>query len=182
MKIRETARKVGKGIVWAIFPMQAWRNLVSTKDSVKRIAEMARRGKTVRPEEMDELQLKRYELEQVGREMVLGLEEHDRFEYMAEQLGWSEQAVAEKARTLARSHAIRFCLLIFTVIITIGLTIKFGFRPLVYGSAAAMYLTAACIKTTCLYTQLEERALWSLRQLATRPNFWIWRRAFWFLD
>jgi hypothetical protein len=182
MKIRDTARKVGKGIVWAVFPIQAWRNLVSTKDSVKRIAEMARRGKTVRPEEMDDVQLKRYELEQIGREIVLGLEEHERFEYMAQQLGWNDQALAEKKRALARSHAIRFCLLIFTVIITIGLTVKFGFRPLVYGSAAAMYLTAACIKTTCLHTQLQERALWSLRQIVTRPKFWIWRRAFWFLD
>lgn len=182
MKIRETARKVGKGILWAVFPVQAWRNLVSTKDSVKRIAQMARRGKTIRPEEMDEVQLKRYELEQVGREIVLGLEEHDRFDYMAEQLGWDEAGLADKSRALARSHAIRFCLLIFTVIITTGLTIKFGFRPLIYGSAAAMYLTATCIKTTCLYTQLQERALWSLYQLAARPNFWIWRRAFWFLD
>jgi len=182
MKVRDTARKVGKGIVWAVFPVQAWRNLVSTKDSVKRIARMARRGKTVLPEEMNELQLKRYELEQVGREIVLSLEEHERFEYMAEQLGWDDQAQAEKIRALSRSHAIRFCLLIFTVIMTFGLTVKFGFRPFVYGSAAAMYLTAACVKTTCLYTQLQERALWSLRQLVTRPNFWIWRRAFWFLD
>jgi len=182
MNIRDTARKVGKGILWAVLPVQAWRNLVSTKDSVKRIAQMARRGKTLRPEEMNELQLKRYELEQVGREIVLGLEEHERFEYMAEQLGWDEEGLAEKTRALARSHAIRFCLLIFTVIITVGLTIKFGFRPLVYGSAAAMYLTAACMKTTCLYTQLQERALWSLLQLATRPKFWLWRRAFWFLD
>lgn len=182
MNIRDTARKVGKGIVWAVFPVQAWRNLVSTKDSVKRIAQMARRGKTLRPEEMNELQLKRYELEQVGREIVLCLEEHERFEYMAEQLGWDEASLVEKTRALSRSHAIRFCLLIFTAIITVGLTIKFGFRPLVYGSAAAMYLTAACIKTTCLYTQLQERALWSLRQLAARPKFWIWRRAFWFLD
>lgn len=182
MNIRDTARKVGKGILWAVFPVQAWRNLVSTKDSVKRIAQMARRGRTLRPEEMNELQLKRYELEQVGREIVLGLEEHERFEYMAGQLGWDEEGLAEKTRALARSHAIRFCLLIFTVIITVGLTIKFGFRPLVYGSAAAMYLTAACIKTTCLYTQLQERALWSLLQLATRPKLWLWRRAFWFLD
>lgn len=182
MKIRDTARKVGKGILWAVLPVQAWRNIVSTKDSVKRIAQMARRGKTVRPEEMDELQLKRYELEQVGREIVLGLEEHERFEYMAQELGWDEAGLAEKARALARAHAIRFCLLIFTVIITFGLTFKFGMRPFIYGSAAALYLTAACIKTTCLYTQLQERALWSLRQLATRPNLWLWRRAFWFLD
>jgi hypothetical protein len=182
MKIRDTARKVGKGIVWAVFPVQAWRNLVSTKESVTRIAQMARRGKTVRPEEMDDIQLKRYELEQVGRELVLELEEHERFEYMAEQLGWDDQALAEKARALIRAHAIRFCLLIFTVIVTAGLTARFGFRPLVYGSAASLYLTAACVKTTCLYTQLHERALWSLRQLAGRPDFWIWRRAFWFLD
>lgn len=182
MKIRDAARKVGKGVLWAVFPVQAWRNLVSTKDSVKRIAEMSRRGKTVRPDEMNEIQLKRYELEQVGREMVLSLEEHERFNYMAEQLGWTEQALAEKQRALARGHAIRFCLLIFTLIITIGLSIKFGLRPLIYGSAASMYLTAACVKTTCLYTQLRERALWSLRQLVMRPKLWIWRRAFWFLD
>ncbi|MBY0242569.1 MAG: hypothetical protein K2X55_24975 [Burkholderiaceae bacterium] len=182
MNIRNTARKVGKGILWALFPVQAWRNLVSTKDSVRRIAQMARRGKTVRPEEMTELQLKRYELEQVGREIVLELEEHERFEYMAQQLGWDEAGLVEKARALTRAHAIRFCLLIFTVIITIGLTAKFGLRPFIYGSAAALYLTAACIKTTCLYTQLQERALWSLPQLVTRPKFWIWRRAFWFLD
>lgn len=182
MKIRDTARKVGKGIVWAVLPVQAWRNLVSTKDSVKRIAEMARRGKTVRPDEMSEIQLKRYELEQVGREIVLGLEEHERFDYMAEKLGWTEEAHAEKIRALARGHAIRFCLLVFTVIISIGLTIKFGFRPLVFGSAATLYLTAACIKTTCLHTQLQERALWSLRQILGRPNMWVWRRSFWFLD
>lgn len=182
MKMREAARKVGRGVLWAVFPVQAWRNLVSTKDSVKRIAEMSRRGRTVLPEEMNDIQLKRYELEQVGREMVLCLEEHDRFAFMAQELGWTEQALVEKQRALARGHAIRFCLLVFTIIITVGLTIKFGFRPLVYGSAASLYLTAACVKTTCLYTQMQERALWSLRQLVSRPNMWIWRRAFWFLD
>lgn len=182
MKIRETARKVGKGILWAVFPVQAWRNLVSTKDSVKRIAEMARRGKTVRPEEMNEVQLKRHELEEVGREMVLELEEHDRFEYMAQELKFTDADIVEKMRALAKGHAIRFCLLIFAIIITVGLTFRFGIRPFIYGSAATLYLTAACIKTACLYTQLQERALWSLRQLIARPNMWIWRRAFWFLD
>lgn len=182
MKIREAARKVGRGVLWAVFPVAAWRNIVSTKESITRIREMARRGKTVRPEEMDDIQLKRHELEMEGREIVLGLEEHDRFDYMAEQLGWTEEALREKSRALSRGHAIRFCLLIFTVIITIGLAIMFGFRPIIYGSAAALYLTATCVKTTCLYTQLRERALWSLTQLIARPNAWLWRRAFWFLD
>lgn len=182
MKIREAARKVGKGALWALFPVAAWRNLVSTKESITRIREMARRGKTARPENMSDIELKRHELEMEGREIVLGLEEHDRFVYMAEQLGWTEEALREKMRALARGHAIRFCLLIFTVIITVGLAVMFGFRPIIYGSAAAFYLTAACVKTTCLYTQLQERALWSLTQIITRPNAWIWRRAFWFLD
>lgn len=182
MKVREAARKVGKGVLWAVFPVAAWRNLVSTKESLIRIREMARRGKTARPEDMNDIELKRHELEMQGREIVLGLEEHDRFEYMAEQLGWTEDALSEKMRALARGHAIRFCLLIFTIIITFGLSLLFGFRPVVYGSAAALYLTATCVKTTCLYTQLQERALWSLTQIITRPNAWIWRRAFWFLD
>lgn len=182
MKIREAARKVGKGVVWGVFPVAAWRNIVSTKESITRIREMARRGRTVRPEEMNDIQLKRHELEMEGREIVLGLEEHDRFDYMAEQLGWTEAALSEKMRALARGHSIRFCLLIFTIIITVGLAILFGFRPVIYGSAAVLYLTAACIKTTCLYTQLQERALWSLSQITKRPNAWIWRRAFWFLD
>jgi hypothetical protein len=182
MTIRDTARKVGKGVLWLVFPVQAWRNLVSTKDSVKRIAEMARRGKTARPEQMNDVQLKRHELEQIGRELVLDLEEHERFEYMAEQLKFTDDAIAEKMRALTRAHAIRFCLLIFAAILTCGLTVKFGIRPFVYGSAAMLYLSAACIKTTCLYTQLDERALWSLRQLIARPKMWIWRRAFWFLN
>lgn len=182
MKFRDTARKVGRGVLWLVFPVQAWRNLVSTKDSVKRIVEMARRGKTVRPEEMNDVQLKRHELEQIGRELVLELEEHERFEYMAERLNFTDNAIAEKMRALTRAHAIRFCLLIFAIIITFGLTVRFGIRPFVYGSAATLYLTATCIKTACLYTQLQERALWSLRQLIARPRMWIWRRAFWFLD
>jgi hypothetical protein len=182
MKIRETARKVGKGVLWAVFPVAAWRNLKSTKESLTRIREMARRGKTVPPEEMTDTQLKRHELEMQGREIVLGMEEHDRFNYMADQLGWTAEALSEKMRALARGHTIRFCILIFTVIITIGLAILFGFKPVIYGSAAVLYLTATCIKTTCLYTQLQERALWSLVQLIRRPNAWIWRRAFWFLD
>lgn len=182
MKIRETARKVGKGVLWAVFPVAAWRNIVSTKESIARIRDMARRGRTVRPEEMDDIQLKRHELEMEGREIVLALEEHDRFDYMAEQLGWTEEALAEKMRALSRGHAIRFCLLVFTVILTIGLAVLFGIRPVIYGSAATLYLTATCIKTTCLYTQLQERALWSFTQIISRPNGWIWRRAFWFLD
>lgn len=182
MKIRETARKVGKGLLWALFPVAAWRNLVSTKESISRIVEMAKRGKTARPEDMTEIELKRHELEAVGREIVLGLEAHDRFEYMAEQLGWNDEAIAEKMRALSRAHAMRFCLLVFTVIITIGLAFMFGFRPVVFGSAATLYLSATSIKTACLYTQLQERALWSLTQILARPNAWIWRRAFWFLD
>jgi hypothetical protein len=182
MKIREAARKVGKGALWALFPLAAWRNIVSTKESVTRIREMARRGNTVRPEDMNEIQLKRHELEMEGREIVLSLEEHERFDYMAEQLRWTEDALSEKMRALSRGHAIRFCLLIFTIIFTIGLAVMFGFRPIVYGSAATLYLTATCIKTTCLYTQLQERALWSFTQIIARPNAWIWRRAFWFLD
>lgn len=181
MKIRETARRVGKGVLWAVFPVAAWRNIVSTKESITRIKEMARRGKTVRLDEMDDIQLRRHELEMEGREIVLKLEEHDRFDYMAEQLGWTEEAVSEKMRALSRGHAIRFCLLIFTVVISVGLAIMFGVRPIIYGSAAALYLTATCVKTTSLYTQLQERALWSLTQLVARPNAWIWRRAFWFL-
>lgn len=182
MKIRETARKFGKGVLWAVFPVQAWRNLVSTKDSIKRIAHMARRGRTLRPEDMNEAQLKKHEVEQIGREMVLDLEEHERFEFMAEQLKFSDADIEQKMRAMVKAHAIRLCLLIFTVIITIGLTFKFGLRPFVYGSAATLYLTASCIKTVCLYTQLQERALWNLRQLIARPGMWIWRRAFWFLD
>lgn len=182
MKIREAARKVGKGVIWAVVPVAAWRNLVSTKESLTRIREMARRGRTVLPEEMSDTQLKRYELEIEGREIVLGLEEHERFVYMAEQLGWTEEALSEKMRALSRGHAIRLCILIFTVIISIGLAFMFGFRPVIYGSAAAFYLAAICIKTTCLFTQLQERALWSLVQIVRRPDAWIWRRAFWFLD
>ncbi|MGX9718414.1 hypothetical protein ACWYXJ_29725 [Janthinobacterium lividum] len=182
MNIRDAARKVGKGIIWAILPVYAWRKLISTKDSVSRIADMARRGNTPRAEDMHGLELERYELEQKGREIVLGLEEHERFEYMAGQLGFTDDVIAEKMRALGRAHAIRFCLLIFTLVITIGLTYRFGFRPFVFGSAATLYLSATCVKTACLYTQLEERALWSFGQLIGRAKMWIWRRSFWFLD
>lgn len=183
MAIRETAKKVKKGLLWAIFPLYAVQKLRETKDSVGRIIEMGRRGNTpVDPDSLSEVQRKRYDLEQEGRGVVLEMEEHQRFEYMANELGWDEAAIEAKMRTLARAHAIRFCLLVFTVIITIGLTAKHGIRPLVFGSAATFYLAATCVKSACLHTQLKERALWSLLQVISRPGRWIWRRAFWFLD
>lgn len=183
MKIKKALNTVGKGMMWAVLPVYAWKKLVSTKESLGRIRDMAHRGKAERPvEEMTELERKRFDLEQAGREIVMQLEEHDRFEYMAYELNWTEALIQEKMKVLARAHAIRFCLLVFTVILTAGLSYKFGLRPLIYGSAASMYLVAACIKTTCFYTQLNDRALWSMVQVIKRPRFWIWRRALWFLE
>ena len=183
MKIRKALQTVGKGIMWAVLPVYAWKKIVATKESLVRIREMAHRGRTIRdPEAMSELERKRYELEQEGREVVLGMEEHERFAYMASALGWTEDTIREKMKVFARAHAIRYCLLVFTVILTAGLTYRYGIRPLIYGSAASMYLTTACVKTACFYTQMEERALWSLVQVVKRPRFWIWRRALWFLE
>lgn len=184
MTVRQKMRAVGKGILWAVFPVHSIRQLISTKDSLVRIYEMARRGKTRDPQkvtELSEIERKRFELEEEGREIVLQLEEHDRFLYMATSLGWTEEALEKEMSALSRSHMFRYCLLVFTIVLSLGLTVKFGFRPFVFGSAASLYLTAVCVKTACLYTQLEERALWSFAQLMKRPNFWIWRRALWIL-
>ncbi len=184
MTVRQKMRVVGKGILWAVFPVHAFRQIVSTKDSLVRIYQMARRGKTRDAEaitELSDIDRKRYELEAEGRDLVLQLEEHDRFIYMANALDWTEEAIEKEMRALARSHMFRYCLLIFTVVLSLGLTVKFGLRPFVFGSAASLYLIAACVKTACLYTQLEERALWSLGQIVKRPGLWILRRALWIL-
>jgi hypothetical protein len=184
MTLRKKMRGIGKGVLWAVLPVYAFQKLVSTKESLVRIREMARRGKTrdVRsPDELSEVERKRWELEAEGREIVLHLEVHDRFVYMATQMGWTEEIISSEMRALSKAHAFRFCLLLFTLVLDVGLTIRFGFRPFVFGSGAALYLSAVCLKTACLYTQLDERALWSFSDLMTRPNFWIWRRAFWFL-
>jgi len=184
MTLRSNMRKVGKGILWAVFPVYAWKKLVSTKESFIRMRDMARRGKTrqVPPiEELTEVERKDYELEAEGRALVLQLEVHDRFYYMATQLGMTDVEIETKMHALSRSHTFRFCLLLFTLVLTIGLSLVFGIRPAVFGSAASLYLTAVFLKTACLYTQLEERALWSFADLMKRPGLWIWRRTFWFL-
>lgn len=180
--MKDNFKKVGKGVLWAVLPVSAWKQLKSSKDSVGRIIDLARRRGVKRdPSEMSEVELAKHKVEEAGRAFVLQMEEHDRFEYMARELGWTREAIEKEARSLARGHAIRFSLLVFCLVMGVGLTAMFGFRPFVFGSAAALYLSATCIRTACMYTQLNERALWSLRQLTLRPNFWLWRRAFWFL-
>lgn len=181
MKPREAAKTVLKGAAYALLPVVAFRHVVATKESIGRIRVMAGRGKTApRPEELSADERSRHELEEQGREIVLALEEHERFDYMAAQLGWTEETLVKKKRELARAHTIRLCLLIFSVIFTGGLAYLFGFRPVVFGSAAAMYLTASCVKTTCLYVQVDERALWSMPQVVKREGFW--KQALWFLE
>lgn len=181
MKVKKTARAVGKGLLWALVPMAAWHRVRETKQSWQRIAEMTRRGKYVpRPEEITEHQASQMELADAGREIVLQMEEHERFEYIAAELGFDDEAVEEKKHALARSHAIRLCILIFTAISTVGLGLIFGLIPVVFGSAACMYLTASCVKTTCLYIQLEDRALWTMATVTRREGFW--RRVLWFLE
>jgi hypothetical protein len=182
-------RTVGKGLLWAFLPMQAWQNLLESKRSIGRMWSMIRDRNAApfaHPEEMTESELKRAEAQaeavEQGKEIILKLSPRDRFELYYKELGWTPESLATQKKALARSHAIRLCMLIFTALISPALAVKQGWWILIYCAGGTAFLSTLCIKSACFFTQIEERALWAFKDLCARPNFWLLKRSFWFLE
>lgn len=166
--------------------MAAFKRVVDTKDSFTRIKRMLR-GERLYEEQLSEEEAadRREQMKQVkvGREIVMGMEEHDRFEFMYQEMGWDEESLAYQKNAIVRSHAFRLSILFLLVLLMPAIVYKFGWWVLFYTLSLSIYLCVVCLKSTCFYTQLDERALWSFKQLRERrPKFWLYKRAFWYLN
>lgn len=180
---RKKKRLIRRGIMQAFLPMYAVKSLSEAKDGVGRIVQMIRTGKPVdREGNVQEVPQEEIDLIESGKEKVLALDVHTRFEYYYEQLGWDEESLAEQKKAIYRSHLIRYSILLICLILYPVIWIQYGFVRSLFTLSVIAYLTVTCIKAACFYTQLEERALWSFAQLRARPNHWLLKRAFWFLE
>lgn len=181
----EKLTRVRNGLAWVFLPMQAVRSVKESGQSISRSLRMLKRGRMIVADDDADLSPIRQadvELLEEGREVVLKMEEHDRFAFMATALKWSESELEAQKKALNRSHTIRISLLYFLVMLYPFLCFIYGWKMCIYLTCTAIYLSLMCLKATCLYVQMEERALWSFRSLWSRPHFWLLKKSVWFLS
>lgn len=183
-----TLRKV---LTEVIFPMQAIRSFRESGRSLKRTAAMLKTGKPLAPssdiqkqapvEETEEAAESEHELLARGREIVLSLEPQARFEAMAAGLKVTQADIERKMVAMSRAHAVRLCFLYFCVFMLPALGIKVGGWALFADLVFVFSLSIRCLRSGCLYTQLEERSLIEFGDFIKRPPMWVLARVFWFV-
>lgn len=185
VRFRDGAKKAGRGVLWALLPMRALESLSASKDSLSRIGKMLRTGEgepLYDAKEPTHTELEEAHLVEQGRKIVLGMEEHERFDLYVSSMEWTDDALAAQMTSIRRSHSIRLSMLYIVLLLIPGMVWRYGFWTVLYTGPFALYLAVICLKSACFYTQLNERALWTFRQLRERPEFWLLKRAFWYLD
>lgn len=175
-----------RGLLWAFFPTRAFTSLSEAGNTLGRSFRMLRDRKFEAPEELapaqEEKLRRRKEQIDEGKKVVLSLEEHDRFEYFVEGLGWTAEEIESQKRGIRIGHLFRLGLLYLLIFLLPALCWRYGMWQFFYLVPFGLFLSTLCLKAACFYTQLEERALWSLKQLRARPGYWLYKRAFWFFD
>lgn len=178
----ERWKKVRKGMAWAFLPMAAYESLKETYYSVGRIKQMLKTGKKVDPDvPKTEKEIEVEEIAEEGRQIILEMSARERFEYLYAHMKWTEKELAEQKKALSNSHAIRFCLLLLLLILSPALIIKYGPLLLIYVLCVGFYLSLMCVKSTAMLIQLEDRALWSFKELRQQLGNKLWIRSLWFL-
>lgn len=178
-------RRVSKGIAYTLLPLSAVDSLRRARASWSRSFEMIRTGDAVPFEETVEEKKERAverALVDMGKAVVLALEPHERFAYLAEQYGWTEEELVAQKQAIQGSHALRLSLTFVFVLLTPFFYRMFGLHAGLTSLAVVMFLASICLKSACFFIQIEERALWSTSQLRARPGWWLYKRAFWYLD
>lgn len=180
-----------KVLTEVIFPMQAIRSFRESGRSLKRTATMLKTGKPLAPssesqkqqpaEEAEEVAKSEQELLARGREIVLSLEPEARFEAMAVGLNVTQADIDQKMVAMARAHAVRLCFLYFCVFMLPALGIKVGGWAFFADMVFVFSLSIRCLRSGCLYTQLEERSLIEFGDFIKRPPMWVLARVFWFV-
>jgi hypothetical protein len=180
-----------KVLTEVIFPMQAIRSFRESGRSLKRTATMLKTGKPLAPSSESQKQQPAEEAEEVakseqdllarGREIVLSLYPEARFEAMAVGLNVTPADIDQKMVAMARAHAVRLCFLYFCVFMLPALGIKVGGWAFFADMVFVFSLSIRCLRSGCLYTQLEERSLIEFGDFIKRPPMWVLARVFWFV-
>lgn len=180
---RDTSgRKVRKGILHALVPMRAYRSLVDIKDSFVRIGRMIR-GEPLAPRELSTPTAQAEDdLVSEGRNIVGELDPVARFNLFYTAMKWTEVDFRRQMTAIRRGHAIRLCAMGVALLLIPSLWVKYGWMSCIYDISVIAYLAARCIKSACLYTQMEERSLVEFKDLRARQGYWLLKRSFWFLD
>lgn len=178
----ERWKKVRKGVAWVFLPMAAVESMKEAYHSWGRIGQMLKSGKKVDPDvPKTDKEIEIEEIAEEGRQIILEMSAKDRFEYLYSHMKWTEKELAEQKKALSNSHAIRFCLLLLLVILSPALVIKYGPLLAVYVLCVGFYLALMCVKSTVMLIQLEDRALWSFKELRQQLGKKLWIRSLWFL-
>jgi hypothetical protein len=181
------AKRVGKGFLWTLLPMRAIDSLSQAGKSVGRMGRMLKNGKAVAPYDEEERaptadEIENAKLLEKGREYFLGLEEHERFEMYYQDLGWTPEELAKQKKAISRAHNVRLLFFYILLLVAPAVAWRFGIFPAFYCLIVMVLLGVHCVKDAGLYTQIEERAFWGIKQLILRPKGFLLKRALWFLD
>jgi len=167
----------------ALLPVQAFRSLRASVRSLKRTATMIRTGK---PSLDGELPAPKENVEESqvineGKSIVMALGPRDRFQTLFEGLGWTDESLQKQKTAIQRTHTIRLSALYLAVLLLPGICLRYGWMPAVYDIALIAFLSARSIRSACYFTQLQERSLMGFKELWGRPDWWLFKRSFWFL-
>jgi hypothetical protein len=185
-------RWVRRGLIELLLPMQAWRNLRDSAHSLGRTGKMIVSGKPSeefnRPKDDATVEADRADeaLVREGKRIIFSLPAKERFEAMYQGNGWTEEKLEKQKTALRRGHGVRLFLLYLAIVLLPGIILRYGKNgiiPMVSTLAVISFLWVRCLRDFCFYTQLEERALMSFKELKDRLG-WIgmMAKATWFLD
>lgn len=167
MKKTTPLQKIRRGAAWAFLPMHAldaMRNAGASLDRTRRMI----RGDDLKPKVPEE---DAFHLD-AGKKLLAALDDHARFERMYEDMKWGPADLEGHLKTEARTHLVRLVALWFVVLLIPVAAMNFGFMIAVFDVASAAFLLTGCIRNTGFSIQLEDRALYSLKTMMARPDFW----------
>lgn len=168
MKKPTVATKIGRGLAWSFLPVAAFSSLRNLGGSVGRTRDLLRpkdAHEDVAPEVAAQIE--------TGKAWLASLDDRERFEHFYVEMGWEDGDVEGRLRMNARSHAIRlgfFWLAAFMVPVAL---VNYGIVAAAFDAGVVYFLLTGCIRDTAYRIQLADRALYSMKSMRQRDDFWV---------